>query len=522
MTNLYNTKVLIIDDEELVRNDIEEILSPTKSAAAINVINATALLSNKPVSSKTEQAHGGIIPLFKVDKAPNGAQGVRLVAEAMALGKPYAVIFIDVRMPGLDGLKTALQIREHDRLAEIIFITAFSDQSIENILEQAGEHIQYHCKPYTPDEIIMLATHAAAEYNRMRGMESLVDAISVLSAQNNPEDVRRSILTGMTSLTNAANALMLSQDDQHFELLDCLQTVNDDLLNDLFAKLGGVVTEDKIVTLDNMLCIRIQTYIALLLMPGPPRLRTETRYRLHLFIQQAEQAIRNTELNMLLIQREKLSAVGQAVAMVTHDLRMPIKGLKMVVELIRRENISNQLVDILGNYANQASAIFDDFIDFIQGTPVGKTAVDLNKLVISVTEFINSQHYGVTVLTDNLGRFTVMGDESKLKRIFLNILTNAAETLQLYKIVPAKINISATEGENPGTIDITIRDNGPGIPLPLLNSIFEPFVTSGKKKGTGLGLAIVQQYVNAHGATVHAANDNGAVFTIRGVEIGPA
>jgi signal transduction histidine kinase len=61
---------------------------------------------------------------------------------------------------------------------------------------------------------------------------------------------------------------------------------------------------------------------------------------------------------------------------------------------------------------------------------------------------------------------------------------------------------------------LKIRDNGPGIPVEILKTVFEPFVTRKKVNGTGLGLAIVKQYIVAHGGEIKVENDNGAVFTI--------
>src|SRR5437588_1324648 len=124
--NELNTSVLIIDDEEMVRDNIEDILIPRgTSQDQDDLSNAMNVLFDTPQTLLAPRVCN--IPVFTVDKASNGMEGVRKVRESVESGCPYAVIFLDMRMPGLDGLATAIKIRKHDCRAEIIFLTAFSD-----------------------------------------------------------------------------------------------------------------------------------------------------------------------------------------------------------------------------------------------------------------------------------------------------------------------------------------------------------------------------------------------------------
>jgi signal transduction histidine kinase len=118
----------------------------------------------------------------------------------------------------------------------------------------------------------------------------------------------------------------------------------------------------------------------------------------------------------------------------------------------------------------------------------------------------------VTIRIGKISDMIVMGDESKLKRCVMNLVSNAIEALLDQKISNPSIDITATTGD--GTMLISIRDNGKGIPAEILKSLFEPFVTRQKTNGTGLGLAIVKQYITAHDGEIWVENDNGAVFTI--------
>ena len=177
--NEVNTSILIIDDEEMVRDNIADILMPQASFEDYDSMNdALNVLFDAPkplLSTRTPS-----IPVFSVQKAANGMEGVKKVKEAIEQGKPFAVIFLDMRMPGMSGLETAIEIRKHDVKVEIIFITAYSDRSIDEIVEQAGQNVGYHCKPYAPEEIIQIATKAVTDYNKLRNLEKLIESISTI------------------------------------------------------------------------------------------------------------------------------------------------------------------------------------------------------------------------------------------------------------------------------------------------------------------------------------------------------
>ena len=185
-----NTRVLIIDDEEIVRDSIEDILVPKHLKKNEEIINASSILFDdedldEPLLAAVNNTN---IPVFSVDKAVSGMDGLEKIKMARSENKPYAVIFLDMRMPGLDGLETAMKIREVDTRVEIIIITAFSDRSIDEIVTKMGQNVGYHCKPYATEEILQLATKAVNDYDKLRNLENLIAIISNINVSKNHLD----------------------------------------------------------------------------------------------------------------------------------------------------------------------------------------------------------------------------------------------------------------------------------------------------------------------------------------------
>jgi len=518
MNNEINTSVLIIDDEEIVRDNIEDILVPDYESKGQEIINdAVNVLFDAPKPLLTTRTPS--IPVFTVDKASNGMEGVKRVIKALEAGHPYAVIFLDMRMPGWNGLETAIEIRKYDIKVEIIFITAYSDRSIDEIVEQAGQNVGYHCKPYAPEEIIQLATKAVTDYNKLRNLENLIESISSIGLNKNQlTSLLKNILEQLASSVDTDMALIGKlHDDFTYEKILSIGALEEKInLGELIARVKNAnIGKDEVIQLDELILARMDKYSFFAILKKQERLKTEKMYLLKLFVQNAAQAIRNAELNDKLLQKEKLSAVGQVIGMVMHDLRSPIKKIKVLNEMMREDEDGgdNPLIDMIDKSAEQASEILDDFMDFINNIPVEKTPLNLSEMVGEAVKLSQGSREDTTyaiIKLDIPADLMVPGDESKLRRTISNLVNNAMDVLQGKK--DGEINISANVIDNKAVLNIS--DNGTGIPPEIINTLFDPFVTKSKSTGTGLGLAIVKQYVNAHGGNITVKNNDGAVFTI--------
>lgn len=171
------TRILVVDDEPAMLDSYRRSFAPTKSEGA-QALDAMAAALFDDVEDEADDAPG-----FALTYHQQGLDAVAEVERAIVAGDPYAVAFIDVRMPpGIDGRETARRIRALDPAVNIVIVTGYSDFSPIEISRVAGpaDKIFYVAKPFEVAEIVQTATALAA---RWRVDRELAAARATLSAQ---------------------------------------------------------------------------------------------------------------------------------------------------------------------------------------------------------------------------------------------------------------------------------------------------------------------------------------------------
>lgn len=161
MTAEKNVRILVIDDNRAIHDDFRKILCPaTNSLAALDA--AEEELFGTPAPAVPQSC-------FTVDSAYQGAEGLRLVQQALDAGRPYALAFMDVRMPpGIDGVETARKMWELDPDLQMVICTAYSDYSWSEMFAVLGHRdgLLILKKPFDTVEAFQLA-HALTEKWRL-------------------------------------------------------------------------------------------------------------------------------------------------------------------------------------------------------------------------------------------------------------------------------------------------------------------------------------------------------------------
>jgi signal transduction histidine kinase/ActR/RegA family two-component response regulator len=239
-----------------------------------------------------------------------------------------------------------------------------------------------------------------------------------------------------------------------------------------------------------------------------------------------DQAVRQMHLRLRavqeqLMQAEKLSAIGQLISGVAHELNNPLAGIMGFAQLILKTETSPPVrknLDRIHNEAVRCQKIVQNLLGFSRRHRPEKSAGSLNALVDSVLELRENQLQvdGVEVIRRydaDLPR--TMFDFHQMQQVVLNIVNNAHQAMLDNGDRPRRIAVTTTrEG---AFLRAAFTDTGPGIAADRLESIFDPFYTTKKEgKGTGLGLSVARGILREHQGTMRATSvvGEGTTFVV--------
>jgi len=172
-----NRRVLVIDDNTAIHDDFRKILCPSqRSGAALDEFESMLFGQSE---HRPEQA------AFELEFATQGEQGVAMVGQARAAGRPYAVAFVDVRMPpGMDGIDTTARIWRLDPDIQIVICTAYSDHSWQQILKKLGrsDRLVVLKKPFDNIEVLQLADTLAQRWQSAGVMQEHLQKLQQIIA----------------------------------------------------------------------------------------------------------------------------------------------------------------------------------------------------------------------------------------------------------------------------------------------------------------------------------------------------
>lgn len=129
----FPSRIIVIDDNPAIHDDFIKILTISNNAIQFSEFDKELFGENDPPHPKNA------LPEFDIDTASQGEEGVKKIKEALEEGNPFALAFVDIRMPpGIDGIETIKQIWEFDRDIQIVICTAYSDYSWEDTVQELG------------------------------------------------------------------------------------------------------------------------------------------------------------------------------------------------------------------------------------------------------------------------------------------------------------------------------------------------------------------------------------------------
>lgn len=221
-----------------------------------------------------------------------------------------------------------------------------------------------------------------------------------------------------------------------------------------------------------------------------------------------------------LIQREKLSAVGEFVAGVAHELNNPLTSLIGFAELAQASGVDEKQatnLTFIVKSAQRCHKIVQSLLGFARQHAPERKVVKLSEAIDGVVELLAYE-----MRTSNIDVATayepmlpvIIGDSHQLQQVFLNILNNARQAI-VETQKPGRVRVATERAGH--LVRITISDNGPGISAENLRKVFDPFFTTKPVgQGTGLGLSLCYGIIKEHGGSIHVTSEvgAGATFTI--------
>jgi len=233
-------------------------------------------------------------------------------------------------------------------------------------------------------------------------------------------------------------------------------------------------------------------------------------------------ALANARLQEERLQKERLAAVGQTVASLSHSIKNIIQGLRGgadVVELGLRKGNMNVVRNgwgITARNIDRISGLALNMLAFSKQRDPELMLASVNEVLDDVVELSMppADNRNVALITDvDAGLPEILIDTSGLHQAVLNLMHNALDA------VPAEtgvVTLRAHHEELDDEVVITVSDNGPGIPEHRLGLIFEPFNSTKGQRGTGLGLVVTRKVIDEQGGrvTVDSKEGKGTTFKI--------
>lgn len=209
MDQTTELRILVIDDNPTIHEDFIKILTVKRPAAEELTILDQQLFGEKPAQEIA-------LPNFKIDTATQGQEGVECIKRALKDNKPYALAFVDIRMPpGWDGIETIKHIWEQDSDIQIVICTAYSDYSWEETTEKLGmsDNLIILKKPFDNVAVRQLATALTKKWQLMQDAREHTKFLEK-SIRERTDSLQQSLSLIRATLESSADGIFVVDNQQ--------------------------------------------------------------------------------------------------------------------------------------------------------------------------------------------------------------------------------------------------------------------------------------------------------------------
>lgn len=560
LSALRNHRILIIDDNTSIHDDVRKILGVT-DREDVDLDAQAAALFGKKAAAPDDVA-------FEIDSAYQGQEGLEMVRRAAEAGRPYAMAFVDVRMPpGWDGIETISRIWKLYPDLQVVICTAYSDYSWEEMIRQVGrtDSLVILKKPFDNVEVLQLAHTLTQKWTLSNRLQSHLRNLDQIVADRTRELQTANVRLRQEMDERAQAEQELRQSEERFAKafkaspipMAIQELARERFLdvNDAFLLMTGWRRSEIIhrTPADLNLCPNSGAQADLW-----QRLRREGTVRgLETQLRSSQGQMRDCvvsaeafdlngkavaliatldvseqrKLEHQLRHAQKLEAVGQFASGVAHDFNNMLTVIQGHTSLhLAAEGLSEEVEKSLQQVslaAERAAALTRQLLTFSRKQIVQPRVLDFNETLRKLHDMLRRVIGEDIELRCEFDEQlpSVYADESNLEQVVMNLVINARDAMpqggrislgtKAVKVVPSELNRhpSARAGD---FICLYISDTGCGMTPETLSHIFEPFYTTKEVgKGTGLGLATVYGIVTQLDGWIEVASHPGRGTTVQ-------
>ena len=234
---------------------------------------------------------------------------------------------------------------------------------------------------------------------------------------------------------------------------------------------------------------------------------------------QAALAVEDTTYYSAMVQSERLAAMGQTIATLSHHIKNILQGIRGGSYLVDMglENDDLAVVrkgwDIVNRNQNKISSLVMDMLSFSKEREPDLVPADLVAIVSDIVETVHQRadEQGTTLAWSPPDLPRLLFDPEAMSRAILNVVTNALDAVEQREGGVVEIRVSSDPAA--GVVRVAVADNGPGMPPESLAEIFNIFVSTKGARGTGLGLTVSRKILREHGGDIRVTTTPGAGST---------
>lgn len=522
---LQNRRILIIDDNRSIHDDFIKILAPRSGDGSFDQARAHFFGE----TAETDQ------PAFEIDSAFQGEEGVALLRRALDEGRPYAMAYVDVRMPpGIDGIETIARLWQHDSALQVVVCTAYSDYSWREMVAQLGhsDRLLILKKPFDTVEVLQLAHALTDKWALSQALARQLVALQVDVTAANGQLREQAAL-----LDKAQDAILVRKLDDTITFwnasaerlygwtaAEAVGRKESELLyagESAFAAASAIVSEKGAWIGE----LRQQTKDGRpVVVEGHWTLVRDEAGEPKSVLAINTDVTEKKKLEAQFLRAQRMESIGVLAGGIAHDLNNVLGPIMMALDILRvrfPDAEGEQMIQILKSCAERGAGMVRQVLQFARGDKGERMSVQPGYVVrelqsVARDTFPKMIDVKVDAAAD---LWTIAADPTQIHQVLMNLCVNARDAMPsggVLTLTAENVLLDAGYASmilhgRPGRyVCLQVIDTGTGMPPEVVARIFEPFFTTKPMgHGTGLGLSTAIGIVESHGGFVEVKSKPG-------------